>query len=96
MNRTEIIEHYKNFHGLDEITEDCQIDIDFAQVLIEIISQKENLPDIRFRAKDVDSAYFMGVFNSGGIDRLHEEVVRIKELKVMPHQMIDTFKKIKT
>ncbi|MDM8159051.1 hypothetical protein QUH73_04375 [Labilibaculum sp. K2S] len=34
MNRTRIIEHYKNFHGILEITEECQIDIDWAESLI--------------------------------------------------------------
>ena len=39
MNRTNIIEHYKEFHGLSELTEDCQIDIDWAENLIEYILQ---------------------------------------------------------
>lgn len=34
MNRTLIIQHYKKFHNLGELTEDCQIDIDWAEALI--------------------------------------------------------------
>lgn len=49
MNRTNIIEHYKKFHGLSELTEDCQIDIDWAEALIEDMMQVNkncNIPDV--------------------------------------------------
>ena len=49
-----------------------------------------------FKANDVDGAYFLGVFNSGGIDRLQEELKRVKELNIMPHKMIEVMKSGKT
>lgn len=34
MNRTLIIQHYKKFHSLSELSEDCQINIDWAESLL--------------------------------------------------------------
>lgn len=46
----------------------------------------------QFTANDVDGAYFLGVFNTGGIDGLQREVNRIKEFGFMPHQLTQLLK----
>lgn len=48
-----------------------------------------------FTPNDVDGAYFMGVFNSTGIDGLANEIKRIKKIGLLPHQSIEIFKRIK-
>lgn len=41
-----------------------------------------------FTANDIDAAYLLGVFNSGGLDKLGSEIARLQELKMMPHEFI--------
>ena len=38
---------------------------------------------------DVDSAYIMGVINTGGIDMKIKEIERLKELGLSPHEALD-------
>ena len=52
---------------------------------------KDTPPDlapVSFSKNEVDFAYLAGVFNSLGIDGLANELERLKELNVMPHQML--------
>ena len=47
MYRTEIITHFKKFHGLSELTESFQIDIDCIEAIIEdmkLVKENCNLP----------------------------------------------------
>lgn len=41
-----------------------------------------------FTSKDLDGAYFVGVFNTGGIDGLLREISRIKDTGDMPHELM--------
>ena len=49
---------------------------------------KDKIKNHRFTANDVDGAYLLGVFNSGGLDRLSEEIKRLKRINLMPSEMI--------
>lgn len=44
---------------------------------------------LRFSEREVDFAYLCGVFNTSGIDGLHNEVQRLKELGKEPHDIIE-------
>jgi hypothetical protein len=41
-----------------------------------------------FTEKEVDFAYCIGIFNTGGIDKLSDELNRLKELKKEPTDLI--------
>ena len=43
---------------------------------------------LRFSEREVDFAYLCGVFNASGIDGLHTEIQRLKELGEEPHDII--------
>lgn len=42
-----------------------------------------------FSEREVDFAYLCGVFNVSGIDGLHKEIQRLKELGKEPHDIIE-------
>ena len=44
---------------------------------------------LRFSEREVDFAYLCGVFNTSGIDGLHTEIQRLKELGKEPHDIIE-------
>lgn len=44
---------------------------------------------------DLDKAYILGVFNTGGLDALDKELKRLKELNAKPHQIIEWLQKTK-
>lgn len=44
---------------------------------------------LRFSEREVDFAYLCGVFNASGIDGLHKEIQRLKELGKEPHDIIE-------
>ena len=48
---------------------------------------------LRFSKRDVDFAYLCGVFNVSGIDGLHKEIQRLKEIGKEPHNIIDACRK---
>jgi len=48
---------------------------------------------LRFSEREVDFAYLCGVFNTSGIDGLHNEVQRLKELGKEPHHIIEACRK---
>ena len=41
----------------------------------------------KYSEKEVDFAYLAGVFNTSGIDGLHEEIQRLKRLGIEPHDI---------
>lgn len=43
----------------------------------------------RFSEHEIDFAYLCGVFNVSGIDGLHSEIQRLKELGKEPHNIIE-------
>ena len=48
---------------------------------------------LRFSEREVDFAYLRGVFNTSGIDGLHNEIQRLKELGKEPHDIIEACRK---
>lgn len=48
---------------------------------------------LRFSEREVDFAYLCGVFNTSGIDGLHNEIQRLKELGKNPHDIIEACRK---
>lgn len=48
---------------------------------------------LRFSEHEIDFAYLCGVFNVSGIDGLHNEIQRLKELGKEPHNIIETCRK---
>ena len=48
---------------------------------------------LRFSEREVDFAYLCGVFNTSGIDGLHTEIQRLKELGKEPHDIIEACQK---
>jgi hypothetical protein len=55
-------------------------------------TKNNKIKKMEFTANDVDGAYFLGVFNSVGIDGLGKEIERIKKLKLLPSQTISILK----
>ena len=49
---------------------------------------------LRFSEREVDFAYLCGVFNTSGIDGLHTEIQRLKELGKEPHDIIEACRKL--
>ena len=48
---------------------------------------------LRFSESEVDFAYLCGVFNTSGIDGLHTEIQRLKELGKEPHDIVEACRK---
>lgn len=48
---------------------------------------------LRFSEREVDFAYLCGVLNTSGIDGLHNEIQRLKELGKEPHDIIEACRK---
>ena len=63
---------------------------DTANQLLELFASSSSL---RFSERDVDFAYLCGVFNTSGIDGLHNEIQRLKELGKEPHNIIEACQK---
>lgn len=43
----------------------------------------------KYTKRELDFSYLMGVFNTSGIDGLHKETERLKELGKEPHDIIN-------
>lgn len=48
---------------------------------------------LRFSEHEIDFVYLCGVFNVSGIDGLHNEIQRLKELGKEPHNIIEACRK---
>ncbi len=63
----------------------------------EIVTKNFALPlvsgSLRYSERVVDFAYLCGVFNTSGIDELHDEIQRLKELGKEPHNIIEACRK---
>lgn len=68
---------------IDELKQQsCQADVS---------GRSEQLTQL-FTGNDVDGAYFLGVFNTSGIDGLDKELKRVKELGFLPHVFLKMIK----
>ena len=50
------------------------------------------LSTLCYSENDIDFSYLCGVFNCSGIDGLHKEIQRLKELGKNPHDIINSLK----
>jgi hypothetical protein len=48
---------------------------------------------LRFSEREVDFAYLCGAFNTSGIDGLHNEIQRLKDIGKEPHDIIEACRK---
>lgn len=48
---------------------------------------------MRFSEREIDFAYLCGAFNTSGIDGLHNEIQKLKELGKEPHDIIEACRK---
>jgi len=70
---------------------------DFPEIIIKVVeeltktalAESNDSGSLRFSERDVDFAYLCGVFNVSGIDGLHKEIQRFKEIGKEPHNIID-------
>jgi hypothetical protein len=63
---------------------------DAVQQVLDLFDVSSSL---RFSEHEIDFAYFCGVFNTSGIDGLHKEIQRLKELGKEPHDIIKACRK---
>jgi len=65
--------------------------ITLGEIADKIIALKvaEMPTERKYTAKDVDMAYIIGAFNSAKLDGLGDELKRLKELKKLPHEIVD-------
>lgn len=64
-----------------------------AEKLVKLFCQPAVSGSLRFSEREVDFAYLCGVFNTSGIDGLHNEIQRLKELGKEPHDIIEVCRK---
>jgi hypothetical protein len=62
---------------------------------IEDILKQTNI-NHTFTTNDIDGVYLLGVFNTGGLDKLEEEIQRLKKIDIMPHELLHILKNTKT
>ena len=68
--------------------------LDFAEMYHkQVLSIHDVVGSLRFSEREVDFAYLCGVFNTSGIDGLHTEIQRLKELGKEPHDIIEACRK---
>ena len=66
---------------------------DKAKMISEILDLFAVSGSLRFSEFEVDFAYLCGIFNTSGIDGLHTEIQRLKELGKEPHDIIEACRK---
>lgn len=67
--------------------------IEFSEHLLEQLRLLNVSSSLRFSEHEIDFAYLCGVFNVSGIDGLHNEIQRLKELGKEPHNIIEACRK---
>lgn len=65
----------------------------FKEISNQALPQDDVSGSLRFSEREVDFAYLCGVFNTSGIDGLHNEIQRLKELGKEPHDIIEACRK---
>ena len=88
------------FDKIESIFEECdkrnigsnETELDQQETITDWIVEKFGLgcvsSPLHFTKNEVDFAYCAGVFNTGGIDKLSDELNRLKELKKEPSDII--------
>ena len=67
---------------------------DFGEWLVKNNAKLQPVSSLlRFSEHEIDFAYLCGVFNTSGIDGLHKEIQRLKELGKEPHDIIEACRK---
>ena len=79
--------------GIAEILSKYLDTIEANDALSEIIVLVEKNTPIGYSEHELDFAYLAGVFNTSGIDGLHNEIIRLKELCKDPHDIILSLRK---
>ena len=90
----EILKSYSDVHYLAEIERTANVIgehsfEDIADKIISVTEVAEMPTERKYTAKDVDMAYIIGAFNSAKLDGLGDELKRLKELKKLPHEIVD-------
>lgn len=67
--------------------------IDANEALSQLIVLFEKNTSLGYSEHELDFAYLAGVFNTSGIDGLHNEIIRLKELGKDPHDIILSLRK---
>mgnify|MGYP000527758265 CR=1 FL=1 len=83
-------ELYKNSYPEDDLQEHIarqMQEYSNEQLLIDNVSITEGKLPL-WTNNDVDAAYLMGCINVGGMDALQDELNRLKELGLKPHQAV--------
>lgn len=62
--------------------------IDVGEAANQLLNLFSASTPLLFTKNDVNFAYCAGVFNTGGIDKLSDELNRLKELKIEPSDII--------
>ena len=65
----------------------------YHQAKLKLLGITDVSGSLRFSEREVDFAYLCGVFNTSGIDGLHTEIQRLKELGKEPHDIIEACRK---
>ena len=59
------------------------------------VSELHKMFSEQYTKRELDFAYLLGVFNVSGIDGMHSEIQRLKELGKEPHDIINSLRKQK-
>lgn len=62
---------------------------EYHQSKLKLLGIADVSGSLRFSEHEIDFAYLCGVFNVSGIDGLHKEIQRLKELGKDPHDIIE-------
>ena len=82
----------EGFGNWDTVVLNCHHSVIRSVAIAAVKQALHQLPvigSLRFSEREVDFAYLCGVFNVSGIDGLHKEIQRLKELGKEPHNIIE-------
>lgn len=82
----------EGFGNWDTVVLNCHHSVIRSVAIAAVKQALHQLPvigSLRFSEREVDFAYLCGVFNASGIDGLHKEIQRLKELGKEPHNIIE-------
>jgi deoxyribose-phosphate aldolase len=89
-NKYAQLKHKEEYYDSAFARDIAETEIDFARGYTAALAEVAEMPTERkYTAKDVDMAYIIGAFNSAKLDGLGDELKRLKELKKLPHEIVD-------